>query len=207
MVNSQLRTCDVTNLALLAAFLEVPREDYVPESLGTLAFLDQDVPALGASRRKLLAPRTLARLLQAANVQAGHKALDVAGGSGYSAAILSHLGAKVVALESDAGAAAAARSRLKARPGTEVVEGALDKGIDSRGPYDVIVVNGAFQVTPKALLSQLAEQGRLVGVDARGNGSVAVMIERIPGGYSERSLFDASADVLDEFRRAAAFAF
>ena len=91
-----------------------PRETFVAPAMASLAYLDRDVPALGGGERLLLAPMILAKLIQAANVRAGEKALDVAGGSGYSAAILAALGAQVVALESDAGAVAAAKTLLGA---------------------------------------------------------------------------------------------
>src|SRR5271170_7866601 len=121
MVNGQLRVGDVTDRALLAAFLETPRELFVAPAQARLAYLDCDQPALGSSSRRLLAPLTLARLLQAAVVAPGDRALDVAGGSGYSAAILERMGARVVALESDAGAADAARRTLAGRAGIEIV--------------------------------------------------------------------------------------
>src|ERR1700691_4814269 len=101
MVNGQLRTCDVTDVSVLAAFLDVPRERFVSPSLAKLAYVDRDVPAANADARRLLAPRTLARLLQAAEIAPGERALDVGGGAGYSAALLQQLGASVVAIESD----------------------------------------------------------------------------------------------------------
>src|SRR5271157_4663406 len=95
MVNGQLRTGDVVDQEVLAAFLDAPR-----------AYLDRETPALGAKTRRLPRPLTLARMVQAAGVKAGDRALDVGGGSGYGAALLNFMGAKVVALESDPGAAA-----------------------------------------------------------------------------------------------------
>ncbi|MGD0642602.1 MAG: protein-L-isoaspartate O-methyltransferase, partial [Roseiarcus sp.] len=84
MVNGQLRVGGVTDLNVLAAFLDTPREAFVAPAQAGLAYLDCDQPALGSSDRRLLAPLTLARLLQAATVAPGERALDVAGGSGYS---------------------------------------------------------------------------------------------------------------------------
>jgi len=167
MVDCQLRTGDVTNLNLLAAFLDAPREAFVDPAVAAFAYMDSDQPARGSKTRRLLAPLTLARLLQAATVAPGEMALDVAGGSGYSAAILARLGARVVALESDAGAAEAAKSELSGVASAEVVVGDLAAGFPSKAPFDVIVVNGAFEVLPDILIAQLAENGRLVGVEAR----------------------------------------
>ena len=73
-----------------------------------------------------------------------------AGGSGYGAAILEAMGAKVVLLESDAGAAEAAKAELRGRPGVAVTVGPLDSGAAGLGPFDLIVVEGAFGVAPDA---------------------------------------------------------
>jgi len=208
MVNGQLRTSDVTDQSVLAAFLDVPRERFVEPAMMKLAYVDQDLPAGGTTDgRRLLAPRTLALLLQAAAAGPGDRVLDVAGGSGYSAAVLDHLGASVVAVESDRGAARFAREALTAHAGIEIVEGDLDAGAAGRGPFDVILLNGAFETTPTALLNQLAEGGRLVGIDARAVYPRGVIIDKAAVGFSERSLFDAKADVLEGFRRASRFVF
>ena len=111
MVNGQLRTGGVVDKVVLAAFLEVARQRFVAPEHESLAYLDRELPARGAKFRRLLAPMVLARMLQAASVVAGDRALVVAGGSGYSAAILAAMGAKVVLLESDKGAAETAKDR------------------------------------------------------------------------------------------------
>jgi protein-L-isoaspartate(D-aspartate) O-methyltransferase len=207
MVDGQLRVGGVTDLALLAAFLDTPREAFVAPAQAGLAYLDGDQPALGSSRRRLLAPLTLARLLQAAMVAPGDRALDVAGGSGYSAAILSRLGASVVALESDAGAAAAARRALAGCAGIEVVEGDLVAGAAGRGPFDVILLHGTYESRPDALIAQLGEGGRLVGVEAQPGAEEAVLVERSAAGISRRALFETRVAAIEAFRRAPSFAF
>jgi protein-L-isoaspartate(D-aspartate) O-methyltransferase len=206
MVDGQLRACDVTDQRLLAAFAEIKRETFVPASFASLAYLDRDIPALGASQRLLLAPMVLARLIQAATVQAGERALDVAGGSGYSAAVLAHLGAKVVALESDEGAIAAARTLISDENFVKIVAGDLAEGAPD-GPFDVILVNGSFECVPEKLLSLLSSKGRLVGVDASFKATKAVIIEKIGAATSRRALFDASAPSLEAFRQIQSFAF
>jgi protein-L-isoaspartate(D-aspartate) O-methyltransferase len=207
MVNSQLRTGDVVDQEVLAAFLETPRERFVAPGFVALAYIDREVPALGAKTRQLLRPATLARMLQAAAVKAGDRALDVGGGSGYGAALLDAIGAKVVALESDAGAASAARREFAGRPKATVVEGPLEAGAADLGPFDVIVVEGAFRIAPKALLQQLAEGGRLVGIDATIGAPQAALYERSGEGVSRRALFETSADTLDGFQPGVSFAF
>jgi len=207
MVNSQLRTGDVVDREVLAAFLETPRERFVAPSFAELAYLDRDAPALGAKRRCLLPPLTLARLLQAAAVSAGDKALDVGGGSGYGAEILARMGAKVVALESDPGAAEAARTALSGRGNVTVVVGPLDTGAKELAPFDLIVVEGAFRVSPDALLALLADGGRMVGVDATMGASQAALYDRQGEGISRRALFETTAQTLEGFEPRASFVF
>ncbi len=207
MVNGQLRVGGVNDLGVLAAFSDTPRESFVAAAQAGFAYLDCDQPALGSSGRRLLAPLTLARLLQAAAVAPGERALDVAGGSGYSAALLEQLGASVVALESDAGAADAARRALADHVAIEVVKGDLAAGAPGKGPFDVILVNGAFESQPDALIAQLANGGRLVGIEARAGAQEAVLIEKSGAGISRRALFETRAATIEAFRPAPSFAF
>jgi protein-L-isoaspartate(D-aspartate) O-methyltransferase len=207
MVNSQLRTGGVVDRAVLAAFLDAPRQRFVAPEYETLAYLDRELPARGAKARQLLAPMTLARMLQAATVIAGDHALDVAGGSGYGAAILDAMGAKVVLLESDAGAAEAAKAELHRRANIAVVLGPLDSGAADLGPFDLIVVEGAFGIAPDRLLALLADPGRLVGIDASSQPSRAVLYEKAGGAIGRRTLFETGADLLDGFQPEASFTF
>jgi protein-L-isoaspartate(D-aspartate) O-methyltransferase len=207
MVNGQLRTGGIVDRVLLAAFLETPRQRFVAPKFESLAYLDRDLPARGGAKRELLAPLTLARMLQAAMVVPGDRILDVAGGSGYCAAILAAMGAKVVLLESEPGAAAAARSELKGRGNVAVVEGSLNGGAADRGPFDLIVVEGAFGIHPDSLLALLADPGRLVGIDASEQPSRAVLYEKAGGALGRRPLFETAAKVLDGFQPRVSFAF
>jgi protein-L-isoaspartate(D-aspartate) O-methyltransferase len=146
-------------------------------------------------------------MLQAAAVDAGDRALDVGSGSGYGAALLAAMETKVVALESDPGAAAAARGLLAGRANVTVVEGPLPAGAAGQGPYDVIVIEGAFHAEPEALIAQLDDGGRLVGIDAVSGASQIVLFERRAGAVSRRAIFNVAAHVLDGFQPAPSFAF
>ena len=207
MVNGQLRTGGIVDKALLAAFLETPRQRFVAPEYESLAYLDRELPARGAVSRRLMEPLTLARMLQAGAVVPGERVLDVAGGSGYCAALLDAMGAKVVMLEADLGAAAAARAELKGRANVVVVEGSLDRGAAGRGPFDLIVVEGGFGVFPDSLLSLLGDPGRLVGIDASRGPSQAVLFEKMGAALSRRALFETAADILDGFQPGVSFAF
>jgi protein-L-isoaspartate(D-aspartate) O-methyltransferase len=207
MVDGQLRTFEVTDQAVIAAFNEEPREMFVEPRLASVAYCDGEVPALGGSGRMLLPPMILARLIQALTVRPGEKILDVAGGSGYGAAILARLGASVVALDSDAGAVAAAKAMFGGRPDITHVVGPLGDGVAAKAPFAAILVHGAFQTMPEKLLAQLGDGGRLVGIDASEGAGRAVLVERINGASSRRVLFGASAPALEAFRAPAEFAF
>jgi protein-L-isoaspartate(D-aspartate) O-methyltransferase len=206
MVDGQIRTSGVVDLNVIAAFSEAPREAFVEPAYAALAYTDREAPAFHGANRLLLAPTTLARLIQAAKPQTGFRALDVAGGSGYSAWLLNRLGAQVIALET-AEAGQGAKTALADLAGVELVAGDLAAGVPGRAPFDLILVNGAFEVWPERLVAQLAERGRLVGVDASFPAPKAVLIEKAEGVGTRRTLFDASAPRLEAFYRTKQFEF
>jgi protein-L-isoaspartate(D-aspartate) O-methyltransferase len=213
MVDSQLRTFDVFAIPVLAAMEAVPRERFVAPGRESLAYIDQDIPVLdgiaGAERRFMLKPMVLGRMVQALEVEPGERALDVACGLGYAAAVLARLGAQVVALESTEAAARAARERL-ASVGVEnvvTVAGPLEKGHPDGAPYDVILVNGLVEVRPQTLLDQLAEGGRLACVERRGRAGRAVLYVRSGAAFGSRAIFDAGAPALAAFKAEPGFVF
>jgi protein-L-isoaspartate(D-aspartate) O-methyltransferase len=208
MVDGQLRTTDVTNAALLDAMLAVPRELFVPEGRRPLAYIDEDV-RVDAQGRFLMEPSPFARLVQLADVRANDFVLDVGCATGYSAAVLSRLASSVVALECDAGLAASATSNLSTLgyDNVAVVEGALQDGYASEAPYDVIVVEGAVDFVPDALLAQLKDGGRLVAVVGSGHSAMARIYLRDGDTISDRRVFNAAVKPLPGFMREAAFSF
>ena len=207
MVNGQIRTGGVVDKVVLAAFLDVARQRFVAPEHESLAYLDRELPARGAKFRRLLAPMVLARMLQAVKVVPTDRVLDVAGGSGYGAAVLAAMGVKVVLLESDPGATEAAKSELHNRENVTVVVGPLDSGAAALGPFDLVVVEGAFGVFPESLIALIADPGRLVGIDASSEPSQAVVYERSGGAISRRVLFETKADLLEGFKPGVSFAF
>ena len=208
MVDSQLRTNQVLDEAVLDAFLMVPRERFVPVVFHDTAYVDEDLPLGGG--RALLAPLTLARLLDAARVQATDRVLDIGGANGYGPAIVARIAAGVTVVEEDAGLAGQARARL-AELGVlhaTLVEGPLAKGHAAAAPYDVIVIEGAVASIPDAVAAQLAEGGRLVTVHRSGaEPGRAILVNRIQGALSRRILFDAAAPLLPGFAPAPSFVF
>jgi protein-L-isoaspartate(D-aspartate) O-methyltransferase len=208
MIESQLRTNKVYDQRVLQAFLDVPREIFVDEGRRPFAYIDEDVP-LGEGRF-LMEPMVLGRLLQVANPRADEKALEVASGTGYAAALLARLVRKVVGLESNTAFAARANANLRSlgAGNAKVREGALGAGCADEAPFGLILVSGAVSEIPPALLDQLAEGGRLVAV-VRPPAAVgqAVLIERADGVLSRRTVFDAGTPLLPELVRAPSFVF
>lgn len=211
MVDGQIRTTDVTSAPLLEAFLSVPRELFVDESMRELAYIDEDIRIANGETgpRFLMEPSPLARLLQLADINPGDKVLDIGCGTGYSSAILSRLAASVTALESDAELAGKARDVLAALGcgNVSVVEGALRDGWTTGAPYDVIVLEGSIDELPDALCAQLAEGGRLVAVEGRGNAGVARIFLKADGVVSGRRAFNAAIRPLPGFERTKVFEF
>jgi protein-L-isoaspartate(D-aspartate) O-methyltransferase len=196
MVERQVRTNKVTDEAVLEALAQLPRERFVPESLSAVAYIDEDVPL--DNGRYLMEPMVFARLVQAAQLQPGDRVLDLGCGCGYSTAILSRLANQVIALESDSGLAQLARERLDELSigNAAIVEGPLEKGWPEQAPYNAIVLGGAAEVIPDAVMNQLADGGRLVGVENRGGIGRAMLYLCHRGVVSGRPLFDAAIALL-----------
>lgn len=208
MVDCQIRTFDVTDRAVLAAMGEVPRERFTPAGIVDLAYLDRDleIGTAAGETRLMLQPMVLARLLQALEIADGDRVLDVAGGLGYSAALLARLGARVTSLEADDESAARLRERL-AGTDVDVRSGPIDGGVPGSDGFDAILVNGAVERTPSELIGQLKNGGRLVCIQTEGQSSRALLHVRTGSGASRRRLFDAVAPSLAAFRRAPGFVF
>jgi protein-L-isoaspartate(D-aspartate) O-methyltransferase len=203
----------VTDRDVLAAMAEVPRERFVPAEAQTFAYIDEDVmirpAANGAAVRYLMEPVPFARLLQLAKPERSDIVLDVGCGSGYSAAVLARLADTVVAVESDATLAQRASETLMQLgiANVAVVNAPLNPGYPSRGPYDVILLDGAVEHVPAALLDQLKKGGRLVGVVGSGWKATAMLYVRSDGNVTGRPAFNAAIRPLPGFRRPPAFVF
>jgi protein-L-isoaspartate(D-aspartate) O-methyltransferase len=206
MVDGQLRTTDVTGHALLQAFLDVPRELFVPASRQELAYLDGDIVI--APGRFLGEASPIAKLMALAGISSADIVLNIGAGTGYDAAILSKLCAKVVALECDAALAAQAEDNLRAIGVSNAVVtiGALEAGASKQGPYDVIFVSGSVAETPAVLLEQLKEGGRLVAVEGSERLGAARLYVRNGHEMSGRFGFNAALKPLPGFAQAPVFA-
>jgi len=207
MVEGQVRTADVTDLRILSAMLDIPREDFVPSDTAGLAYLDLDLAVGEAGSRRLLKPMVLAKLIHAADIASSDRVLDVGCATGYGAAVLARIASQVVALDQDASLVRTAMSALAAQPNVTVVSGPLTGGWPQAAPYDVILLEGMTEVAPQAFLRQLKEGGRLVCILGGGPGAKAMLYCRSGEDLGGRPIFDANATVLPGFAKAPAFAF
>jgi protein-L-isoaspartate(D-aspartate) O-methyltransferase len=205
MVESQVRTDDVTDAAVIAAMRTVPRELFVPANRRGIAYCDAPIEV--APRRFLLDPRALAKLLQLACLGGGDRVLDVACATGYSTALIAKIAGEVVGLEQDRALAQTASELLAAVGNARIVTGRFVDGYRDGAPYDAIVINGAVETVPQVLLEQLAEGGRLVCVmreHARGRGALYL---RKHGRIGQKTAFDAVGPLLPDFRQTVGFVF
>ncbi|WP_237154639.1 protein-L-isoaspartate O-methyltransferase family protein [Oryzibacter oryziterrae] len=208
MVDGQVRTNDVTDLRIIDAMLTVAREDFVPEPRKALAYIDRNLPVGESEKSRVLVhPMVFAKLVQAAGVKATDKVLEVGSATGYGAAVLSRLAGSVVALEEDASFASSATKALSGLGTVTVVTGKLATGAADKGPFDVILLNGSVEEFPSALAAQLADGGRLLLVEGKGNSAVAKVYLRTGKDVSGRILFNASVPLLPGFAAEPAFVF
>lgn len=200
MVDSQLRPEGVTDRGVLSAMGSVERERFVPQSARALAYFDR--PLRLAEGRAMMPPAAIGRLLSEAAPTPGERALVVGSGTGYSAALLRAIGLDVVALESDEALAAQARGA-----GVDTITGELPKGHAKGAPYDLVLLDGAVEEVPAAIIKQLARGGRLIGA-VLDRGIARLVIGRAAGeALGLRSIADADVDPLPGFERPRAFTF
>ena len=199
MVDSQVRVNDVTDRALQAALLAVPRERFVAADRAFSAYAEIE-PEIAGDRRLMLA-RDLSKLLMAVGAREGERALCIA--APYAAATLARMGLNVTAQESDAAVFDVVGTAL-ADEGVAAVVGPLAEPAGEG--FDVIVSEAAVPGRPEAWLKALSVGGRLAVVERTGPAGKAVLYIRGEQGISRRELFDAAPPVLAELRPEPTFA-
>ncbi len=210
MITNQLEPSGVQSERLLKAIAEVPRELFVPDALSDSSYLDEDIP-LGNTGRYLIEPRVFARLLQAADVKATSRVLDVACGSGYSSAVISKLTKNLVAVESVGELSEIARRNLhQLHCNVELFNASVISGYSLKAPYDIIFINGAIPCMPEELIGQLAEGGKIVAVlleNPQSGMGQAVSWTKNDKNIHKEVLFDAASPMLVDFTRKTTFEF
>ena len=199
MVDSQVRPSDVTKFPIIAAMLAIPREAFVPPGREEAAYLGDNLEI--APGRVMLEPRTLAKMLDALDLQPGERVLDLGTGFGYAAAVIAEMVGDVVAVEEHPVLAAEAARRLAGVKNVTVHTGPLTSG--APGPFDAIVLQGGVEQVPEAILAQLKDHGRIAALfmtGALGTVRIGHKAAQSDGGrVTWRFAFNATSPILPGF--------
>jgi len=207
MVESQVRTADVTDTRIIHAMRTLPRERFVPAPKRTIAYADLEVEV--ADSRTLMRPRDLAKLIQNLAPQAGERALEIAGATGYGAAVLAGCCKHVITLDPDPDLSFAANAALESCgvANVKAVSTATVEGWRDEAPYDLIMLNGGAEIVPEAWLAQLAPGGRLGVIVRSGAAGSARIYTRSGEATAYRSMFDAAPPIAPGLAKQPTFRF
>ena len=187
MVDRQLKRRGITQRPILDAFLDVPREAFVSPDYARLAYGDHPLPI--EVGQTISQPYIVALMIEAAGIARGDKVLEVGAGSGYAAAVIGRIAAKVIAIERQHDLVEVARERLAGLgyDNVTILEGDGTKGCPEEAPFDAILAAASGSHVPKPLLDQLAGGGRIV-MPLGGPGSVQelVRVTKRPDGKADR---------------------
>ncbi|HEX4023814.1 MAG TPA: protein-L-isoaspartate O-methyltransferase [Steroidobacteraceae bacterium] len=209
MVEQQVRAWDVLDDRILQALRAVPRELFVPEQWRELAFADCEI-ALPCGKR-MLRPMLVGRILQELELREGEQVLEVGTGSGYVAACLAQLGARVRTLELHPQIAAFARANLQqAARGelpVELITGDAMQ-LNEESGYDAIVLTASLPIYQPRFERALRAGGRLFVVVGAAPPQQAMLIRRVGArDWSSEVLFETGIEALENAPRPPAFGF
>lgn len=205
MVESQLRTSAVDDRRVVKIMSEVPRENFVPSDKASLAYAEMLLPL--ADGRRMNLPLATGRLITELGLASDDHILVVGSAGGYTSALCSRLTKSVVALEEDEGLCAHGTEALADYPNVECVQGALTDGWGQGAPYDAILVDGAVEHIPQALVDQLADGGRLTSGLIEDGVTRLVFGRKLGDAFGTSAFLDAQATQLPGFERPREFVF
>jgi protein-L-isoaspartate(D-aspartate) O-methyltransferase len=162
MVERQIAARGIHDPHILDAFRTVPREDFVPEHLREFAFEDSPLPI--EADQTISQPYIVALMMEAAELCASDKVLEVGAGSGYAASLIAKIVDEVIAIERHLELAKLAGERMTqlGYENVSIYEGDGTRGFPEKGPFDAIIVSASGSHVPEVLLGQLEIGGRLV---------------------------------------------
>jgi protein-L-isoaspartate(D-aspartate) O-methyltransferase len=162
MVERQLKRRGIAEPHILRGFAEVPREAFVSADLAHLAYGDHPLPI--EAGQTISQPYIVALMIQAAQIKPGDQVLEVGAGSGYAAAVISRIAARVIAVERQHDLVPTGHERMTrlGYDNVEIVEGDGTRGWPGSAPYDAILVAASGSHVPQPLLDQLAPGGSVV---------------------------------------------
>ena len=208
MLESQVRTWDVTDARVLDLLAQTPRQEFVPERYRNLAFADINIPL--DHGQVMMSPMLEARLLQVLDIQVRDKILEIGTGSGYFTWLLAKLGGHVHSVEIDAEFSAAAAAKLATHGirNATLETGDATRGWDRHAPYDAIIITGSTPILPEAFQRSLAVGGRLVAVVGAPPAMEARLTKRIDvESFSQQLLFETYLPPLQNAVAPARFVF
>lgn len=198
MLEQQIRPWDVLDQQVLDRIAQIPREEFVPAHLRSLAFSDTMLP-LG-NGEVMMEPKLEGRILQALAIQPTDRVLEIGTGSGYLTALLASLARQVVSVEIDDALLATARTRLERMQITNVdlMQGNAARGWNARQPYDAIAVTGSLPTLPQTLKENMQIGGRLFAVIGEAPVMQGVLVTR--QSYNEWQILPLFETVLPPLR-------
>lgn len=188
MVDGQIANRGITSPRVLRAFLEVPRQDFVPEKQRVHAHQDNPLPiGLGQTISQPYIAAYMTDLLQ---LSGSERVLEIGTGSGYQAAILGFLASEVHTIERHASLAKKADHLLQnlGYENVQVHQGDGTRGLAKFAPYQAIMVTAAAPDVPMPLLGQLVEGGRLVMPVGNRGGQMLLLYKRVGNKYHRQEL-------------------
>ena len=209
MVENQIRANKVTNLSVINAFKDVPREKFVPDTLQEISYVDEDIQL--SRNRFMMKPMILARLFQSLNLEGNENILHVGSNSGYGSAILSRMCSSVISLESDKKLFETSIHNFSNMGFDNVVplHGSMENGVEKEAPFDIIFIEGSVETEPKSLFGQLNENGKLIAIIRPANIKIgkAKLFFKISNEIGLENLFDAQVSKLSIFKSKTKFSF
>jgi protein-L-isoaspartate(D-aspartate) O-methyltransferase len=162
MVENQIKRRGITDKKVLSAMKEVPRHEFVEEGLKGVAYQDGPLPI--GMNQTISQPYIVALMTELLDVSEEHKVLEVGTGSGYQAAVISHLAMSVVTVERIPELYKKAKQTLQKLGYNNITVVMADGSIGYReyAPYDRIIVTAASPSVPDELINQLADNGKMV---------------------------------------------
>ena len=209
MVENQIRANKVTSLNVINAFLDVPREKFVPDALQEISYVDEDIQL--SRNRFMMKPMILARLFQSLSLKGNENILHVGSNSGYGSAILSRMCSSVISLESDKKLFETSIHTFSNMGFDNVVplHGSMENGVEKEAPFDIIFIEGSIETEPKSLFGQLNENGKLIAIIRPANIKIgkAKLFFKISNEIGLENLFDAQVSKLSIFKSKTKFSF
>ena len=209
MVENQIRANKVTNLSVINAFKDVPREKFVPDALQEISYVDEDIQL--SRNRFMMKPMILARLFQSLNLKGNENILHVGSNTGYGSAILSRMCSSVISLESDKKLFEKSIHTFSNMGFDNVVplHGSMENGVEKEAPFDIIFIEGSIETEPKSLFGQLNENGKLIAIIRPVNIKIgkAKLFFKIRDEIGQENLFDAQVSKLSIFKSKTKFSF